>query len=474
MGTSLVASHNIQKKFSTKLKIVNDLQKIKFGFGIAKDDAILLSIFNKVVDSFTQVDKQEIFNRWVVATVEKEHDYTLLWRVVGAFSFVLVIILFFYNEQRKLKNSLAKMVELKTDTLKKQNMQLKESLKDYEELLNAAIEVIIISDENHNIVDINSSGIKLFEVKDKKDIIGKNMFSFLPKSGVSKVASAFKKDTQEVYELTIKTLNKKNIPVLAAGKDMYRGDKKFRISTLLDITELKQKNDQLLQQSKLAQMGDMVSMIAHQWRQPLNAISASGINLSLLSSMEMLDDEKVQENSKFIQEQTQKMSQTIDTFMNFVKPSKESKSFKLSHSLESITQIMGTQLANHNIRVNIEVKKENLSIVGHEDLLEQVIINLLSNSRDAFEELSIDEKFLSITADEEDGVKFITIKDNAGGIPQETQDKIFNPYFTTKEQGKGTGIGLYMSKDIMKKSFKGDLEYSATENGSCFKIIFGV
>ncbi len=238
-----------------------------------------------------------------------------------------------------------------------------------------------------------------------------------------------------------------------------------------EVNKNREKEKQLLQQSKLAQMGDMVSMIAHQWRQPLNAISATGINLSLLSSMNMLEDKKVQESGEFIQEQTQKMSKTIDTFMNFVKPAKEAKEFKLSHTVDAVTQIMRTQLVNHNIKVTIESKDKDISIVGYEDLLEQVIINLFANARDAFEEQTLEEKYINITIDMKNSIPIITIEDNAGGIPKDIEDKIFNPYFTTKEQGKGTGIGLYMSMDIMKKSFGGDLRYKATDGGSRFEIV---
>jgi len=262
-----------------------------------------------------------------------------------------------------------------------------------------------------------------------------------------------------------------NAFIVALNKEKYSINLKDQVQS--QIKNIRVKEKQLLQQSKLAQMGEMISMIAHQWRQPLNAISASGINLSLLSSMEMLDDEKVQENSLFIQEQTQKMSKTIDTFMNFVKPSKESKEFKPADAIVAVMHIMETQLANHSIKINIDSNDPYISIVGHVDLLEQVIINLLSNSRDAFEELDIENKNINIIVSSINDVAIIEIKDNAGGIPTEIREKIFNPYFTTKEQGKGTGIGLYMSKDIMKKSFNGDLEYSATKNGSCFKLIFG-
>jgi len=200
-----------------------------------------------------------------------------------------------------------------------------------------------------------------------------------------------------------------------------------------EVEHNREKDKQILQQSKLAQMGDMISMIAHQWRQPLNAISAVGINLSLLSNLNKLEDKKVQESSEFIQNQTQKMSKTIDTFMNFVKPAKELKEFKLSDCVDDVMQIMGTQLINHNIQVNIDKNNENISIVGYKDLLEQVIINLLSNARDAFEDLTIANKYINIIIDEKDNMPIITIEDNAGGIPLEIQDKIFNPYFTTKE-----------------------------------------
>jgi len=239
-----------------------------------------------------------------------------------------------------------------------------------------------------------------------------------------------------------------------------------------EIEKNKEQERQGFQKNKLAQMGEMISMIAHQWRQPLNAISASGINLSLLSSMGILDDKKVQENSEFIQEQTQKMSATIDTFMNFVKPSKESKPFKLAHTVESIMQIMGTQLQNHDIELKIKSENNDIVIIGHEDLLEQVIINILSNARDAFENLTL-EKYIEITIFRDNNIPVVSIEDNAGGIPEDIREKIFNPYFTTKEQGKGTGIGLYMSKDIMKKSFGGELKYIKIKDGSRFELICG-
>ena len=305
-------------------------------------------------------------------------------------------------------------------------------------------------------------GIKDFE---KGNYLAK--VSVKSKDEIGTLALSFNQMSSTVED-HIKNLDEK---VKEKTKELEDINSNLEIRIKKAVEETKQKSEMLQQQSRLAQMGEMISMIAHQWRQPLNAITASSINLSLLSSMGMLEDSKMQEDSGFIQNQCQKMSDTIDTFMNFVKPSKESKIFNFKEAVDSIMSIMGTQLKNHNIKVNVEVIDENIAIEGHEDLFEQVVINILSNSRDAFEGLEIEDKYIDIKIDSKDNMPIITIEDNAGGIPKDIAEKIFNPYFTTKEQGKGTGLGLYMSKDIMKKSFGGDLIYSRVGDKSIFKIV---
>jgi len=350
-------------------------------------------------------------------------------------------------EVDELSDNFVKMVEelhLKTTKLEEFNKtltlkieaatkELKEKNRNMYTLLDTTMEAVIIFDKSYNLIQVNQAALDIFKFDSFEDMLGVNMFNFIPKDEQDKVKGALAQKRILPYEIKLYKKDKSTFPAFVRGSDIVIDAKKYRITTVIDLTDIKEKEKQLLQQSKLAQMGEMLSMIAHQWRQPLNAISATGINLSLMSSMNMLEDKKVQESSEFIQDQTQKMSSTIDTFMNFVKPAKESKPFKLIDTIEAIMQIMGSQLTNHNIKINIESKNDNIAIVGYEDLLEQVIINLLSNSRDAFEEL----------------------------------------YFTTKDEGKGTGIGLYMSMDIMKKSFSGDLKYSAVEGGSRFEVICG-
>ncbi len=376
-------------------------------------------------------------------------------------------------------NRLKNFNKILKQKVKEATQELREKNKTMNILLDTVMEAVIIWDENQQITNINKSVFNIFNYKKMEDIIGLNIFNILPEYEYDKVKKAFKEDNVNAYEIDLYRSDKSVFPALVKGSYTLINGKKYRISTVIDLTTVKEKDKQLLQQAKQAQMGEMISMIAHQWRQPLNAISATSINLSLMSSMGMLEDEKLQKDNEFIQEQCQKMSQTIDTFMNFVKPSQESKEFKIKHTIELIMKIMTTQLINHNIKVTMNYEDEDISLVGYEDLLEQVIINILSNARDAFNKIgnniSTDtkEKIITIKVYKDENIPIIKIRDNAGGIPKDVKDKIFNPYFTTKEQGKGTGIGLYMSLDIMKKSFSGDIIYTNTDDGSIFEIRCG-
>ncbi len=479
IGSLAVVGYMLQREYLGELKINGKFEEtLELSMGIRDDEKILADIFQKLINNISQNQYNNIFDRWVSTPIQDKTDYIMLFKIITFLIFILIAMLFFTLKQNKLKRKidyqnifLEKRVERATTEISKQNIDLTESVNNFQDIFDGTMEMIVFYDTNRKITNVNISCIKLLGYQYKSEIIGKDIMSFLPKDEYGLAKEKMAQEFAEPYELKLLKKDDSEIYTLTSAKYITYSGIKMRMLSIVDITELKQKEKQLLQQSKLAQMGDMVSMIAHQWRQPLNAISASSINLSLLSSMQMLEDAKVQEDSEFIQNQCQKMSETINTFMNFVKPSKDSKEFVLLHSIEAILSLMGTQLANHNIDVILESKEKNLSIVGYEDLLEQVIINILSNAKDAFEELKKEDKFIKITIDFIDKIPMIIIEDNAGGIPPEIAEKIFNPYFTTKEQGKGTGLGLYMSKDIMKKSFGGDLQYSATDDGSCFKII---
>jgi signal transduction histidine kinase len=249
--------------------------------------------------------------------------------------------------------------------------------------------------------------------------------------------------------------------------DRMKSDEIILSLTLFDYQR------QMNYQNKLIQMGEMVAMIAHQWRQPLNALSATAINMILKAQMEELQSESVLKGAFFIQNQCQKMSQTIDTFMEFVKPSKEVQGFSLRHSIDQTLLLIERQLHHHNISIEIHEEIEGVEVFGYEDQFEQVLLNLFSNARDAFDESHKEMKTLIITIMiDEEGRTILCVEDNAGGIPESIRDKIFNIFFTHKDKGKGTGLGLYMSLEIIRKSFNSQLHYIPINDGSRFEVIF--
>ncbi len=220
------------------------------------------------------------------------------------------------------------------------------------------------------------------------------------------------------------------------------------------VSEMKLKEQVMFQQAKLAAMGEMIEAIAHQWQQPLNAISTATINISLKKDFNLLTDEKLREILGEIENQTQKMSQTIHDFLNFFKPHKDYEVFNLKSCVNSLINLLKTQLKNSKIEI-INTIDERVEVVGVRNLLEHVLLNLIVNAKDAY--LSIDkiEKIIKIGVENRVDEVLLFVEDKAGGVDEEIFTNIFEPYFTTKK--KGSGIGLYMSKMILQRSFNGDI-----------------
>lgn len=236
--------------------------------------------------------------------------------------------------------------------------------------------------------------------------------------------------------------------------------------------EVAKNNEQtklLFQQAKYAQMGEMLSMIAHQWRQPLNAVSSAAINLKMDVELDSVNEENIVEQASFIEQQASKMSQTINDFMNFFKPEKEKEKFTLMEIINEIKKIIGAQLKTRNIVFESNISKD-IALYGYKNEFEHVLLNIYANARDAFNENENEKKIISTTITETREQAIIDIEDNAGGIPTDIIEKVFNPYFTTKLESHGTGIGLYMSKMIVEKNFAGTIQVKNRENGALFTV----
>ena len=238
---------------------------------------------------------------------------------------------------------------------------------------------------------------------------------------------------------------------------------------LLKMSELREKNFNFVQQSKLIQIGEMVNMIAHQWRQPLNSITAAAIKVQMQAEMGVIDKDNLIKTMEFIQKTAQDMSQIINDFMEFTKPNYQKDCIKFSEIMKDILNMMGAQLRNHNIELKLEY--EDIKIFTFSKELKHIIINILSNARDALDEKNLPNKQILLKAYKKDKDFIIEIIDNAGGMKKEVIDRIFEPYFTTKPKGKGTGLGLYMSKKILNEVIKGEIRAENVKDGAKFTVI---
>lgn len=237
-----------------------------------------------------------------------------------------------------------------------------------------------------------------------------------------------------------------------------------------ESANIQEKDKLLMEQSKMATMGEMIGMIAHQWRQPLNAVSAATIKVNMLNELGILKSEELSNTLKFIQEMSQKMSATINEFMEFSKPDREKELVDIKDIVESVFKIIDAQLITRNIAFNIDIEK-NIHLQTYRKELAHIVLNLLSNARDAFENKEIPDKTITIRAYIDKNHIIIKVVDNAGGIKGEILPKIFEPFFTTKPSGKGTGLGLYMSKKMLEEHFDGTLNVINREFGAEFTII---
>ncbi len=228
-----------------------------------------------------------------------------------------------------------------------------------------------------------------------------------------------------------------------------------------------EKEKLLIQQSRFAAMGEMLGNIAHQWRQPLNAVGILVQNLYFNYKNGRLDNEYFDRTVSRTMDLLKHMSNTIDDFRNFFKPDKEFRDFSIVEYTEKTLLFVKDALESKGIKYHLKYEKDYI-IKGYPNQYTQVLINLLNNAMDILIERDIKEPFINIKVEELDGRIFVKVEDNAGGIPDEIIDKIFEPYFTTKE--KGTGIGLYMSKIIIENNFKGKLSAHNTSIGAEFII----
>jgi len=235
--------------------------------------------------------------------------------------------------------------------------------------------------------------------------------------------------------------------------------KKLKNDVLSKTHENMKQMEVIQQQDKLASMGEMIGNIAHQWRQPLSIISTSATGMKFQKKYGQLTDEDFDTTCELINTNAQYLSKTIDDFRNFIKNEHNKTTFMLQNEINSFLHLIEGSTKNHNIKVILDFQKDIL-ITGYEHALTQSFINIFNNSKDAFQEKKIQDRYIFMSTSVKNNNAIITIKDNGGGIPLDVLPKIFEPYFTTKHQGQGTGLGLHMTYKLIVEGMDGTIKAS--------------
>ena len=250
--------------------------------------------------------------------------------------------------------------------------------------------------------------------------------------------------------------------------ELFSLQKELQNKVAEEIAKREEKEKMLLTQSKLAAMGEMMDAVAHQWKQPISIIKMQTEVMSFDLLDGPLDEAYVQDFQEKINAQIDHMMNTLDEFRSFLRPNKTQEAFDAQEMINKVLLLMKDELVKNQISVNVKALKE-FNLYGIENEIKHLFINIINNAKDAFVEKEIVGRVIEIELDADENEKRIDVIDNAGGIPDNIIGEIFKANFTTKEEGKGTGIGLYMSMQIAMKN-NAILSVSNEEKGAKFRF----
>ncbi len=467
--------------------ITKDKNEIITNFEFSNPNFSSIYICNQIKDSLILVGsiKDEYLKN-----LEKEHIQRGVLIIISILLIFLIIFTFTKVRLTEILNKLKKADEI--------NEELSENLEISEENWRSAIEN---SGDGHwewntSTNEIHFSNNWKTMLGYEEDEISNNFFEWekrVHKDDIKRVlkeVDKFVKQKDYKYKVKFRMETKYgSYKWIFAQGYILRKDKEGNplriVGTHKDITtdikneqflkdEVKRKTDEnfkqfqlIQQQSKLAAMGEMIGAIAHQWRQPLNEISIRIQKLKYAYKKNEIDEEFIQDFINKNKTTINFMSNTIDDFRNFFTIDKKPIRFSINESIKNVLNLTEAQLKKQNIKISLN-EYQDFEINGYKSEFEHVIMNFISNSKYELEEKKIENPEIIINIKEYE----LEFEDNAGGIPKDLITRIFEPYFTSKDQGKGTGMGLYMSKMIIEDNMKGSIEVKNTQKGAKFIIRF--
>jgi PAS domain S-box-containing protein len=467
-------------KISGKLK-----ESLELSVGIRNDDKMLFNILNKGIMSFDEKTIENYIAQWANVIHRKIVDYSLVWKLLALFFIIFSIMIWAYNKLSKTKD------------------ELEESLNNFETLFDSTRDIVVVINQDLKVLLVNKAGLNTFGYT-KEEALTLSARDFIEPGNEDIVKMIQTYNSNVTFEVELYKKDGTLVPCRASGKNILYQGKPARVSILTNLTDVKkaqqklidlnqsleekvavevensrQKDKQMLAQSRLAQMGEMISMIAHQWRQPLGAIAATGIDMKMAIMMGRFDldiKEQREEQETFMIEElehiesyVQTLTETIDDFRNFYKPNKEREILSINVPFEKSFDILKGSMDSQGIMIERSLQSTTELALFNNELM-QVFLNILKNALDNFKEKGLKKPMLLIESKDTDAGVCLSIYDNGGGIPEDIMIKIFDPYFSTKDEKNGTGLGLYMSKIIVEEHHKGKLRVENKNDGVCFNV----
>lgn len=504
------------------------IHPVEVRFALPRNSTKTYQIIEKLDPYIREMKHQEnsayynSYVKWIGGA--SKHNYVKTVKVaVGVLlipAVILAIIFYLMRAEisRKTKELREKNVELQGEIEERRKIQeeLRENQEKYSNLFNTSYNPIAIIAEDGSIVDVNGEMIGQFGYE-RDDLLNMYLEMLVTKEHIHRVQEIINKMTKTKkwsFELDfVKSWGDVFNAELSASRLEISG-RTFIQLVIMDVTSRKKASELLnrrqeylekkveqevhrrrqnerlmMQQSKMAAMGQMMSAIAHQWRQPLNTIAIYIQDFEDSYRHNELDEDYLQELVKLSMNQINFMSKTIDDFKNFFKPDKDEIVFEVCRETINAITLLGVQLVKNNIKLMLNCHGRMIAfsdadefdcnndictfIKGFPNEYKQVLLNLVQNAKDAIEDNieALDGKgIIEVGVEELEDVVQIYVQDNGPGISPDIAERIFEPYFTTKEEGRGTGVGLYMSKIIIEQNMKGRLYFESMFPGTKFII----
>ncbi|WP_321494011.1 cache domain-containing protein [uncultured Desulfobacter sp.] len=399
----------------------------------------------------------------------------LLFLAVGGFALILFIS----------KNRFEAIVSGKDKDLRGEIIRRKELETRYHTLFNMATNAIMLT-KNGTYIECNQKALNMFGLA-QDQIIGKTMLDLSPDTQMDGTATKLKLTQVEqpnasggsdVFKWTFKRADGSEFPAEIGISTLKLDQEMVNVYSVWDISKRVNAEQNLRQAQKMAAMGEMLSAIAHQWRQPLNALSSYIASLTPAFYNQMISSTFIEKLVREADTQIQFMSRTINDFREYFRPSKNKHTFEMMDAIQSAIKLVKPQLRQHHITLDLDQADPGapMPILGYKNEFVHVLVNVLSNAKDAINERQAGSpkrsvhKLINLSVVRHSDQVCLEIQDTGCGIPPHLLDKIFTPYFTTKGTATGTGIGLYMAKMIVEKEMKGIIQVENRYTGAMFRI----